>query len=198
MSPAGSEVYDNADQLGSTMLTDFDFADPSSPKAELSILYDGDGDPDAALRSPDNIDWADNGYIYAQEDRATRPVGYAAQPERGIDRSPVARPEQPRPEARRRDRPFGRRPGRHHGRRRRRTWRVGVLGHPRRLGAVRRARRLTVRLRRPGPWDRGRRHRRSGAGGRRAALLPDRPRDPRRLQPDRLKQALEKRRALPS
>lgn len=66
-----SDEYDNSDQLGSTMLTAFNFADPANPKAELSILYDGDGDPNAALRSPDNIDWADNGYIYAQEDRAT-------------------------------------------------------------------------------------------------------------------------------
>lgn len=66
-----SEIYDNADQLGSTMLADIDFSDPAAPKAKLSILYDGDGDPEASLRSPDNIDWADNGYIYAQEDRAS-------------------------------------------------------------------------------------------------------------------------------
>jgi len=66
-----SDEYDNSDQLGSTMLTDLDFSDPSSPKAQLSILYDGDSDPDATLRSPDNIEWADNGFIYAQEDRAT-------------------------------------------------------------------------------------------------------------------------------
>ena len=66
-----SDIYDNADELGSTMLADLDFGDPSGPKAKLSILYDGDSDPDAALRSPDNIDWADNGYIYAQEDRAS-------------------------------------------------------------------------------------------------------------------------------
>lgn len=66
-----SDIYDNADELGSTMLADFDFSDPAGPKAKLSILYDGDGDPEATLRSPDNIDWADDGYIYAQEDRAS-------------------------------------------------------------------------------------------------------------------------------
>ncbi|MGZ9033338.1 MAG: alkaline phosphatase PhoX [Rhodospirillales bacterium] len=66
-----SGIYGDADQLGSTMLADLDFSDPAAPKAKLSILYDGDGDRNATLRSPDNIDWADNGYIYAQEDRAS-------------------------------------------------------------------------------------------------------------------------------
>ncbi len=36
----------------------------------MSILYDGDGDPSRALRSPDNLDWSGDGYIYVQEDRA--------------------------------------------------------------------------------------------------------------------------------
>ncbi|MBL8660878.1 MAG: hypothetical protein JNM75_14115 [Rhodospirillales bacterium] len=66
-----SDVYDNADQLGGTYMASFDLSGSGNPKAQLSILYDGDGDPNATLRSPDNIDWADNGYIYAQEDRAT-------------------------------------------------------------------------------------------------------------------------------
>lgn len=66
-----SDVYANSDQLGGTYLANFDFSDPAAPAAKLSILYDGDGDPNAALRSPDNIDWADDGYIYAQEDRAS-------------------------------------------------------------------------------------------------------------------------------
>lgn len=39
-------------------------------RATLSILYDGDADPTRALRSPDNLDWADDGFIYVQEDRA--------------------------------------------------------------------------------------------------------------------------------
>lgn len=38
--------------------------------ATLTIIYDGDADPTRALRSPDNLDWADNGYIYVQEDEA--------------------------------------------------------------------------------------------------------------------------------
>ena len=40
------------------------------PSADLEIIYDGDADPDRQLRSPDNVDWADDGRIYAQEDKA--------------------------------------------------------------------------------------------------------------------------------
>ena len=38
--------------------------------ATLRIIYDGDADPARALRSPDNLDWADDGFIYVQEDEA--------------------------------------------------------------------------------------------------------------------------------
>ena len=63
------------DDWGTTYLVDVDF---ETLTAELTILYDGDdagagqfSDPDFGLRSPDNLDWADNGYIYLQEDRST-------------------------------------------------------------------------------------------------------------------------------
>jgi hypothetical protein len=39
-------------------------------EADLTIIYDGDADPTRALRSPDNLDWADDGFIYVQEDEA--------------------------------------------------------------------------------------------------------------------------------
>jgi hypothetical protein len=45
--------------------TDFD-----TMTAELEIIYDGDADPSRSLRSPDNLDWGDDGYIYIQEDKA--------------------------------------------------------------------------------------------------------------------------------
>ncbi len=52
--------------------------DVKNLRARLRILYDGDdagngqfSDPDYGLRSPDNLDWADNGMIYLQEDRST-------------------------------------------------------------------------------------------------------------------------------
>lgn len=38
--------------------------------ADLTIIYDGDAHATRALRSPDNLDWADDGYIYIQEDEA--------------------------------------------------------------------------------------------------------------------------------
>jgi len=38
--------------------------------AALTIVYDGDADPTRALRSPDNLDWADDGRLYIQEDEA--------------------------------------------------------------------------------------------------------------------------------
>ena len=46
-------------------------------EATLTILYDGDdaggarfSHPDAGIRNPDNLDWADDGWIYIQEDDA--------------------------------------------------------------------------------------------------------------------------------
>ncbi len=37
---------------------------------QLIIQYDGDADPRRALRSPDNLVWATDGFIYSQEDKA--------------------------------------------------------------------------------------------------------------------------------
>ena len=36
----------------------------------LDVIYDGDSDPAQLLRSPDNVDWADDGHLYVQEDAA--------------------------------------------------------------------------------------------------------------------------------
>ncbi|MDQ3100448.1 MAG: PhoX family protein, partial [Bacteroidota bacterium] len=64
-----------ADDWGTTYIIDVDFTDLS---VDVRILYDGDdaGDglfthPDHGLRSPDNVDWSDDGSIYVQEDKAT-------------------------------------------------------------------------------------------------------------------------------
>jgi Ca2+-binding RTX toxin-like protein len=58
---------------------DFDFSS-GDIAANIKILYDGDdagagqfAGPDFGLRSVDNLDWADNGYIYLNEDRSTEP-----------------------------------------------------------------------------------------------------------------------------
>jgi hypothetical protein len=56
-----------ADSFGTiyTIKTNF-----NTMSATLDIVYDGDADPTRALRSPDNLDWADDGLIYVQEDEA--------------------------------------------------------------------------------------------------------------------------------
>ena len=43
---------------------------PTNGRASLIIVYDGDADPGRKLRSPDNLVWADDGFIYVQEDEA--------------------------------------------------------------------------------------------------------------------------------
>ncbi len=80
-----------ADNWGTTYIVDLDdrslrsslrlpLAQIGALGARLSILYDGDDagggqfvHPDAGLRSPDNLDWAADGAVYVQEDRATAP-----------------------------------------------------------------------------------------------------------------------------
>lgn len=64
----GVDTYVNgADTFGTvyTIKTEF-----SALSATVTIAYDGDADPSRALRSPDNLDWADDGFIYVQEDEA--------------------------------------------------------------------------------------------------------------------------------
>jgi 2',3'-cyclic-nucleotide 2'-phosphodiesterase (5'-nucleotidase family) len=62
--------FDGADQVGTIYSIKTDFSDIDNPTSSATILYDGDADPDQTLRSPDNLDWADDGLIYIQEDRA--------------------------------------------------------------------------------------------------------------------------------
>lgn len=64
-----------SDNWGIMYTVNIDFDDLS---AEVCIIYDGDDaggflfdHPDFGIRSPDNIDWADDGYIYINEDRST-------------------------------------------------------------------------------------------------------------------------------
>jgi secreted PhoX family phosphatase len=67
----GRDHHDGgADSWGTLYTVDLDFADLARPKATVTVLYDGNADPDRRLRSPDNLDWADDGAIYVQEDRS--------------------------------------------------------------------------------------------------------------------------------
>ncbi|MCB9914045.1 MAG: DUF839 domain-containing protein [Planctomycetes bacterium] len=61
-----------SDNWGTIYALDVDFSDLS---CDIVILHDADFLPvsDAGIRSPDNIDWADNGKLYVQEDRSTSP-----------------------------------------------------------------------------------------------------------------------------
>ena len=65
-----------SDDWGTVYIVDVDFSDSS---ADIRILYSGDdagggqfpGGGDFGLRSPDNLEWAADGFIYNQEDRST-------------------------------------------------------------------------------------------------------------------------------
>lgn len=62
---------DGADTFDTVYTVDTDFSNPNKPTATVTILYDGYADvANRALRSPDNLDWADDGFIYVQEDEA--------------------------------------------------------------------------------------------------------------------------------
>jgi serralysin len=67
-------VSGTADQWGTTNILDVDFSGIATGKinGNVKIIYDGnDADKrDLGLRNPDNLDWADDGKIYIQEDRA--------------------------------------------------------------------------------------------------------------------------------
>jgi 2',3'-cyclic-nucleotide 2'-phosphodiesterase (5'-nucleotidase family)/Ca2+-binding RTX toxin-like protein len=65
-----SSDFEGADQVGTIYTIKTDFTDIDNPTSAATILYDGDADPAQTLRSPDNLDWADDGNIYVQEDRA--------------------------------------------------------------------------------------------------------------------------------
>lgn len=70
-----------SDNWGTTYEISINFSAASGDiDADLDILYDGDdagngqfAGPDFGLRSPDNLDWADDGFIYINEDRSTSP-----------------------------------------------------------------------------------------------------------------------------
>jgi hypothetical protein len=62
-----SNDFDKADRVGTTYTLATNFKNMS---ATLKIVYDGDADPTQAIRSPDNLDWADDGMVYIQEDSA--------------------------------------------------------------------------------------------------------------------------------
>lgn len=77
--------FDGADVYGTLYTIETDF---KNMKARLHILYDGDADPTGTLRSPDNLEWADDGMIYVQEDKAVSTATYI---EKNGDESGIVR-----------------------------------------------------------------------------------------------------------
>ncbi len=64
-----------SDDWGTIYLVDIDAVEtgrPTTVGADLTILHDADDYGDFGIRSPDNLDWADDGYLYVQEDPATQ------------------------------------------------------------------------------------------------------------------------------
>lgn len=80
LASTGNGAAAESDTWGTTYLIDLDFNNVATGDitAEFTILYSGDdagggavaGGSDFGLRSPDNLDWADDGLIYLQEDAA--------------------------------------------------------------------------------------------------------------------------------
>jgi endonuclease I len=73
------------DNWGDTYIIDIDFAAGVPTSGALRILYDGDtagggqfATPEEGLRCPDNLDWADDGFIYVQEDQSNQVGSFGA------------------------------------------------------------------------------------------------------------------------
>ncbi|NDH65699.1 MAG: DUF839 domain-containing protein, partial [Microbacteriaceae bacterium] len=69
----GNEAFDGgADLLGTVYTLDVSFKDGLPSTSTLKIVYDGDdaGNGSAGLRSPDNLAFSKDGFLYVQEDKA--------------------------------------------------------------------------------------------------------------------------------
>ncbi len=92
LASTGRDSLFPSDSWGTTYRIDTDFSAEGMPlTAEVKALYDGDdagagqfAGPDFGLRSPDNVDWADDGYIYVQEDRSYSEFGLTSGEEASI------------------------------------------------------------------------------------------------------------------
>lgn len=67
----GGGTTGTANDPGGAILTmQFDFTNINAPKGTAKVIYDGDTDPNHAIRNPDNMVWSADGFIYVQENRA--------------------------------------------------------------------------------------------------------------------------------
>jgi len=72
-------IFGGVDTYGTTYKIDVDFNNINTGdiSAKIDILFDGNTTKDASLRNPDNLDWADDGKIYINEDRAATAAIFA-------------------------------------------------------------------------------------------------------------------------
>jgi hypothetical protein len=72
-STGSDSIFDGADTYGDTYVLNVRFNGKGNPsRSNLRLVYDGDAqaNPQAGLRSPDNLTWSADGQVYVQEDRA--------------------------------------------------------------------------------------------------------------------------------
>lgn len=92
LASTGRDSLFPADSWGTTYTIDTGFGADGKPlTAEVKAVYDGDDagagqfeGPDFGLRSPDNLDWADDGFVYVQEDRSIDEFGLTSGEEASI------------------------------------------------------------------------------------------------------------------
>jgi len=65
-------LFDGADKWGTVYDVEVDFANLADGEigASVRVVYDGDADATNGLRSPDNLEWAGDGFVFLQEDRS--------------------------------------------------------------------------------------------------------------------------------
>eukprot|EP00924_Labyrinthula_sp_SR-Ha-C_P004860 augustus_masked-scaffold_1-processed-gene-14.44-mRNA-1 protein AED:1.00 eAED:1.00 QI:0/0/0/0/1/1/2/0/926 len=67
----GITGFNGTDSFGTIYTMELFFEPDGTPlPADLVILIDADADIEKSLRSPDNLDWASDSFVYVQEDRA--------------------------------------------------------------------------------------------------------------------------------
>ncbi len=68
-------VADATDIWGTVYTINLNFSNINAPTGTLTVLNNGNSDPNRSLRNPDNLDWGDDGYLYINEDRSTTWTG---------------------------------------------------------------------------------------------------------------------------
>ncbi len=75
----GFADFDNgANTAGMVHTVSIDLNNVAGPKATISILHNANSAPGQPIRSPDNVEWSADGWIYVQEDRAAGIFGPSA------------------------------------------------------------------------------------------------------------------------